>query len=102
MNLIIPKTIKIGGFTWEVSFVRNDSSLRSSNRYGECSYTDRKIRIESGFNQEQSNETFLHEVIHAVDNIYNNDAMCDEQIDRLAQGLHQIFGQLGINFTQKE
>ncbi len=102
MDIKIPQSIKVGGFTYTIKLDKNNRVLRSENRYGQCSYTDREILVETEFSRDQTNQTFLHEILHSVDSVYNNTALCDEVVDRLSNGLHQIFDQLGVNFIQDE
>ncbi len=100
MNIIIPRQLKIGGFTYAVEYKEHDEDLRSRNRYGEHHASTRKIILESSFSAEQVNNTFLHEILHAIDAIYNNDKLQEEDNERISYGLHQIFEQLNVNFIQ--
>ncbi len=101
MNIEVPKTIQVGGFGVTVDFVNHDMDLHSRRRYGESDFVVKLIKVESRYSPEQTSQTFIHELLHQVDDIYNNDALGDECIDRLAQGLWQVFKQLGINFVQE-
>ena len=41
-------------------------------------------------------ETFLHEVIHSVDLIYNGGRLKEETVRQLAQGLYQVLNDNGM------
>ena len=42
--------------------------------------------------------TFWHEVVHVVDEVYNNDGLTEEQVLRLSEGLYQV---LADNFKMR-
>lgn len=102
MDINVGKEIKIAGFTYKVIFKEHDRDLRARDLYGQQSGSLQEIKVDTGFSQERTNETFLHEMLHAVDEAYNNAALSEEENTRLSAGLHQVFEQLGINFIQKK
>ncbi len=102
-SINIPKTFKIGGFdyTFEVS-PEHDRELNSNGNQGECSHTMRRIIVRSNLTPQQVSETFLHECIHAVDGVYCNYKLTEDEVYQLGNGLFQILEQLGIRFTINE
>ena len=71
IEIPIPESLKVGGFDYSIELShRNDRELRSDNNWGECSGYLRRIRIDTEASPIQFSETFLHEVIHAIDHVY--------------------------------
>jgi len=101
MDIEIPDTIKVGGLDYTVIFGRS-LRLAGNLRKGETRYAEQVIAIDDTALQQQINEVMLHELLHAVDNVYNADCLTEDEVNRLAHGLHQVFEQLGINFISKD
>ncbi len=101
VEIKVPATLKIGGFDYSVEVnVIHDRELRSDGNWGQCADRLRRIRIESTSLPQQFSETFLHEVLHAIDGIYGHYELKEEQYHHLGQGLLQVFEQLGIRFVK--
>ena len=89
----IPDKIKVAGHTYKV--VWDKGRLSEAGFVGEtdhnmdiiylCKNYPKKARAKS-----EIEETFLHEILHTVDVNYNNHALSEEMITRLAVGLHQV------------
>ena len=101
MDIKVPKVVKIGGFDYSVKFEPRPLRLVGNCTRGECRHMEQEIAVDNSCLQQHTNLTWLHEVLHAVDNAYNSDRLAEEDVTRLAHGLNQVFGQLGINFVQK-
>ena len=104
MDIKIPNTIKVAGFEYRVSFVDSDQRLAIDSKYGTCDNVLMEIKVETGFHQQHTNETFLHEVIEAVNEQYCNAFLSGDNhkiLTNLSKGLHQVMEQLGINFVQE-
>jgi hypothetical protein len=88
------KQLKIGGHIYKVlcPYVFKESN----NLRGQCDSDLNELRLkdtDSGGNllAESSLEaSFVHEIIHAIDVVYNNDSLNDDVVERLAQGLLQV------------
>ena len=63
-NTIIPKQIKVGGITYDIEIV--DSQMSSDNNVGLTDYRDAKIYISRNNSIAFMEETFIHELIHAM------------------------------------
>ena len=88
------KPVEIGGFNFKVIY-----PYIFKERFDLCAQIDRtyeEIRIarndENGspFCQHKLEESILHEILHGIDYIYNNDSLTEKQIEGLAMGLHQV------------
>ena len=60
----IPKKVKIGAHEYEI--VNDDDIADSDARFGHCVPRKLKIYIDSRVKQSQQEETFFHEVLHAI------------------------------------
>ena len=101
MDIKIPKTIKIGGFDYTIEInPEQDRELQSNNNYGECAHDLRRIRFRSNLSEPQFAASFLHETLHAVDGIYCNYKLSEDENSQLSNGLFQVFEQLGIRFVR--
>jgi len=70
--------------------------LDAASSVGQCySGAQRMIHISPDLVQPDKTRVILHEVFHAIDDIYNQ-GKWDEEVDKMAQGLLQVTEQLGI------
>lgn len=90
----IPKQLKVGGHWYKIIYPY--SFRERTDRMGHCDYAMQEIVISESDNngvkvpQSKTKETFLHEILHAVDWVYNADSLKEEDIDRMAEGLYQV------------
>lgn len=63
----IPKTLKVGGHTYKVELVDRVETDKGEDNCGDCEWQLNRIRIKKSLPQSQLEETFLHELIHALD-----------------------------------
>lgn len=64
---MIPKSIRIGNYTYAVEKVSHPLVLESRENSGQIDYRNTVIRIrEDGFSEQHQEETFWHEVVHAI------------------------------------
>lgn len=99
----IPKKIKIAGHWYSVIFPY--IFTESNTLYGLCDNTSHKIMLSEkrdGIQRARSHieETFLHELIHAVDYNYNTSStdggLTEFQIEKLGVGLYQVLADAGF------
>lgn len=83
----IPKTIKIGGYTYEV--IEDNANLNGRGGSGQHDAMDQKIWIDSTQHQEQKESTLLHEIIEAINSL-NNLELNHQQICALETNLYQV------------
>ena len=99
MNIIVPNSIEIGGFTYTILVDKDtDWDLRGDNKYGDCSFVKQEIRVVGNMGSEHFTNTLLHELAHAIDKIYLSESLEEREIDGMTNGYHQVFNQLGIKF----
>ncbi len=80
--------IKIGGYV--VSIQYSDTILPNNNNVGEYSPFEQKITIANGLSKQHQQETLIHEVLEAINDIYELGLEHDEQLCKLSVILHQL------------
>ena len=98
MEIKIPEEIKVGAHTYKVVF-REDLDRNERWRGTSC-HSSLKIEIDSYEEGTRLASTFLHEVLHCADKVYNRGDMPEDTIDAIGVGLTQIFKSMGINFVR--
>ena len=84
--MLIPSSFELGGFKWKV--VRRK---RLKDKYGDCNLAKLEIQILDTLEQELKEQTFLHELTHAIQFAMGiEQANHNEQFtDAFAMYLHQ-------------
>jgi len=94
--------LKVAGHHFKVFY--DDDYLIKRGLLGQCDFISQKIRICKHYEHKQPRaktdieRTFYHEIVHAIDGVYNNYSLSEKETDRLATGLQQV---MGDNFTVK-
>lgn len=89
----IPKELKVGGRVYKVLYPH---VFVETNFYGLANHVSNTISIaargEGGESVANENieQTFLHELLHCVDVVYNNHDLTEDVVTRLAEGLYQV------------
>jgi hypothetical protein len=83
----IPLRFALGGFDWEVVYRK-----RLKGRYGDCDVSKRRITLKEGIDQQLLEQTFCHELQHAMEIAMgvNSDDHNEIEIDMRATFLHQF------------
>jgi len=103
VKIILPAAIKIGGLNYKIEMNEvADRELDARREYGAACSMLKRIRVRSNMDDQQFNLTFLHELVHVIDDVYVGDELSERQIGRIANGLYQVFEQLGISFEVGE
>jgi len=90
----IPKEIKVGGHIYKVICPYHFKDR--TDRVGACDSLKNEIVIgDDNGNGEKRNkntieQTFFHEMLHAIDKVYNADKLEEEVVERLSEGLYQV------------
>lgn len=102
LEVKIGETIKVGGYDYEIRCSEEgDEDLESRNEWGEHSSYFKRVTLRSKSSPQQFSETFIHEALcHAVDHIYLNDSLSENQVAVISNGIHQILEQLGVRFVK--
>ncbi len=103
IEIKIPKKLKVGGFDYSLEMSEyHDRELWDAENWGEHSVKLRRIRISTGCSVQQFSETFWHEIIHAVDTVYQGSKLSNDEVAALSNGLFQVLEQLGVRIVQRK
>ena len=98
----VPKRIKIGGIDYKVKADTEARHELSSHSWrGSSSSVKREILIHNSdvYNQQDKSVTFLHELLHSISDVYCANHVAEDDVDGLANGLHQVLEKFGIRFV---
>jgi len=91
----IPSRLKIGGHFYKI--LKDYHFKENTSLYGQTDYSLLEIRLskyDGGGNilpNTKYEEVFIHEILHAIDEAYNNKKCDEEIIERLSNGIYQVF-----------
>ena len=93
-SIKVPPELKFGGHTFKVV---NNSDLDANGIRACINYNRLVISIHPDKLESVKAQAFIHEALHAIDLIYLNRQIDNENIiEPLAEGIWQILDQLGI------
>lgn len=84
----IPNTVKILYKEYEIVQEKNIHN-DSSDLYGEVHYLDEKILLNVDSKEDQKKATLIHELIHAIDEMYQI-SLNEDQVDKLGNGVYMM------------
>lgn len=90
---MIPKTIRIGCYDYEVVETDEVIIVNNATCKGCIEYEEKIIKIKSDMSEQAKEQTFWHEVVHGIIHYRNfNIKTADEEtcVDELAVGLYGI------------
>ena len=93
MKFSIPEKVTVGGVDFKVSRVKG--LARNASRRGETQYFDREIRLDPDLSPQEEEQTFIHEVTHAIEDTYDCH-LSESQVKRMSQGFYQMLRQLEV------
>ncbi|KKN00939.1 hypothetical protein LCGC14_1132690 [marine sediment metagenome] len=95
MKIKVPKEIKIGANCVTVLF--EDALIDFHDKVGQARYYAGEIvLLKRGVQDSILMGNFLHELIHWIDHTYNNLQLNETQTDALANGIHILLDDLGV------
>lgn len=98
--MLIPARLKVGGHVYEVA--TGHAFTERSDLCGQADHTTHHIRIArltpSGEPRPRTSveETFFHEMLHCVDEVYNSHELDEKMLTRLSEGLYAVLSDNGI------
>jgi hypothetical protein len=88
--MALPKKVRICGFNYDV--IQQNDLDHTQGCAGVHLPEKLEIRLLSrGIDPRRIEQTFIHEVLHAVDVLFGNDKLSEEQCYSLSNGLYQVF-----------
>lgn len=106
MEYEYPDTIQIGGHEYKIEFQPIASTSHDSSWVGDHFGRQCKITVATNTAKGEPNalsyieQTFIHELLHAINTVYNNDRCDEASIELLAQGLLQVLNQLDLHLVK--
>lgn len=89
------KEVKVGGFVYKMDY--SYAFKERGDLSGQANLTGLTIRVcdrDAGgepYAKEKLAEITLHEILHCIDSVYNDNSLEDRQVHCLANGLYQVF-----------
>jgi hypothetical protein len=85
----IPEKVKIGGFEYEI--VKSEIVLNPENDacYGTHEFTTLRINIAEKYAGQVQKATLIHEIIHAISDVYHLDFK-ESTVQKLGDALYQV------------
>ena len=94
----IPESIKVGGRIYGIDFIKG--LWQRTGFKGHIIFNTQEIEIDGDISEADMHTIFLHETIHAIDKIWGNNDLSESQVNMVAEGLYQVFSDMGITFTR--
>jgi len=87
---LIPKTVRIGGYTVKVLFAKN--TMTDEDKCGYYNSRTKTIAIDPELCEEFQYGVFYHELIEAIKDIYHIQCLKDDHqaINQLGEAFHQL------------
>lgn len=92
----IPKQLKIGGHIYKIKVVDGEDQKKGGSCWGKTFHHQKEIYIDESAALSQQEETFFHEILHCIDQVYNGQEFVKDgndgeaTVSRLAEGLYQV------------
>lgn len=86
----IPESIKVGGINYKVEFVEHIPNEETGIQIGECDYFQATIKILDSLCVEKQEQTFIHELTHAIAYEAGIDEQDEDLINRFALVAYQV------------
>lgn len=99
----IPETQKVGGFDILIdTSAEAHQALIAQHRWGDWSLYGKRIRlqVDTEVGGQELSSTFIHEITEAVNTIYCNSRLSEDDITGISNGWHQVLESLGIRFIR--
>ncbi len=104
IEIEIPDNLKIGGHEYKIQCSQEEDAILDAQPpagwWGRHSEANRIIVIHSKASPTQQSRTFLEEAGHAINNVYSGNAIEHDKVKDYAEGLLQLFEQLGVRFVK--
>ncbi|MET8824195.1 MULTISPECIES: ImmA/IrrE family metallo-endopeptidase [Bacillati] len=97
----IPSEIKVAGINYQVSIADHLPSEDAGYKWGECNYQDAEIRIWNELSDQKKDQTFVHELTHAIFHEAGIDDQDEDQINRVGMVLYQVLRDNAFHYPTK-
>ena len=100
LRVKIPKTIKVGGLDYKIKWVIPTDKESGEEVWGWWRNHPRIIEIHPEADDCQVSSTFIHELLHAIDDCLMGNKLAEQDIKNITAGLHQVLEQLGVRLVR--
>lgn len=90
----IPKQIQIAGKIYEI--VYDENIYTEEHRNGEITYNNQKIKLYKNATKQTQEETFCHELVHGIFNVFNIEINREDVVIPFGELLYQVLKQLEL------
>ncbi|HFE9852679.1 TPA: ImmA/IrrE family metallo-endopeptidase [Enterococcus faecalis] len=97
--MLIPKSIKVGSINYRVELVAHIPTEDEGYKWGECDYQNSVIRIWDKLSTEKQEQTFIHELTHAIAHEAGIDDQDEDIVNRFALVAHMVISELTLPKT---
>ncbi len=96
MKIKVPRQIKVSSMVYDV--ILTDSLEKDYKLLGQCLTDTGVIKVDSKSKLQVKDATLLHEIIHAISDVYRCD-LEESNIERIAHGLADVLkNSFGVEF----
>ena len=85
----IPQKLKVGGHIYKILVSKTSSEQKGHNNWGRTNHGTLNIYIDRELAESKQEETFFHELLHAVDH-HMGSIMKEDVIEKISNGLYQV------------
>ena len=96
MKVKIQPVIKIDGHWVKIFYEDNLSDYHG--KYGQSRFAECEIAIDRSISDSFKMQAIIHELLHFIDNTYNNYRLEEAETDALATGIHTLLVDMGVEF----
>lgn len=93
----LPEEIKVCGINYKVELVDFIDVAGERNYQGMCHFDQTKIEILSSLSDQRKEQTFIHELTHAIFYEAGYDEQDEDMVNRVGIVLHQVLKDLKNN-----
>ena len=90
----LPEEIKVCGINYKVELVEFIDVAGERNYQGMCHFDQTKIEILSSLSVQRKEQTFIHELTHAIFYEAGYDEQDEDMINRVGIALHQVLNEI--------
>lgn len=94
--MLIPKNIKVGAINYQVELVPHLPTEDEGYKWGECDYQTSVIKIWDKLSVEKQEQTFIHELTHAIAHEAGIDNQDENIINRFALVAYMVIKDFDI------
>lgn len=93
MKLLIQPKIQVGAHTYSIRF---NEDLKDDGDYARVNHRTQVIEINPLRPKSQIYESYIHEMLHIINNVYVDAELSERQISGISEGLAQVMLQFDI------